>query len=97
MLLSRCVSRSLYPPAIRVGAPFTLVDDTGIPVTESTLTGKPSAMYFGYTFCPDVCLATLSDLSHWIQKTRAGADKINYVFVTIDPQRDTPTLMHNYL
>jgi protein SCO1/2 len=76
---------------VPVGGPFSLVDDTSVPVTESTLAGKPSVMYFGYTFCPDVCPTTLLDLSHWIQKLGPDADKINFVFVTIDPQRDTPT------
>jgi protein SCO1/2 len=82
---------------VPLGGPFTLVDDTGAPVTERTLAGKPSAVYFGYTFCPDVCPTTLLDLSHWIQELGPDADKINYVFVTIDPQRDTPALMHDYL
>jgi len=80
-----------------IGGPFTLVDDNGAPVTESTLGGKPSAMYFGYTFCPEVCPTTLLDLSRWIQKLGPDADKLNYVFVSIDPQRDTPKLMHAYL
>ncbi len=83
--------------AAAVGGPFTLVDDTGAPVTERTLEDKPSAIYFGYTFCPEVCPTTLLDLSHWIQKLGPDADKLNYVFVTIDPQRDTPQLMHTYL
>ena len=51
-----------------IGGPFTLVDDTGTQVTEATLAGKPSAIYFGYTFCPEVCPTTLFDLSRWIQK-----------------------------
>jgi protein SCO1 len=80
-----------------IGGPFTLTDDTGAPVTEKTLAGKPYAMYFGYTFCPDVCPTTLFDLSRWIQKLGPDADKLNYVFVTVDPERDTPKLMHDYL
>ena len=80
-----------------IGGPFALVDDTGATVTEKTLAGKPSAIYFGYTFCPDVCPTTLLDLSRWIKKLGPEAEKLNYVFVSIDPQRDTPTLMHTYL
>jgi len=80
-----------------IGGPFTLVDDSGSPVTESALSGRPTAMYFGYTFCPEVCPTTLLDLSRWIQKLGPDADKLNYVFVTVDPQRDTPQLMHAYL
>ena len=80
-----------------IGGPFTLVDDTGAQVTDVALAGKPFVMYFGYTYCPDVCPTTLIDLSHWIQKLGPDADKLNYVFVTVDPQRDTPKVMHDYL
>jgi len=80
-----------------VGGPFTLVDDSGATVTESTLAGKPSAMYFGYTFCPEVCPTTLADLSRWIELLGPDADKLNYVFVTVDPERDTPQAMHDYV
>ena len=80
-----------------IGGPFTLVDDTGATVTEKTLAAKPYAMYFGYTFCPDVCPTTLFDLSRWIQKLGPDADKLNYVFVTVDPERDTVQSMHAYL
>jgi protein SCO1 len=81
----------------RIGGPFKLVDDTGATVTEKTLAGKPYAMYFGYTFCPEVCPTTLLDLSRWIQKLGPDADKLNYVFVTVDPERDTVQTMHAYL
>jgi protein SCO1/2 len=80
-----------------IGGPFTLVDDNGAPVTEKTLAGKPYIMYFGYTYCPDVCPTTLVDLSRWIKELGPDADKLNYVFVTVDPERDTPKLLHEYL
>ena len=80
-----------------IGGPFTLVDNTGKAVTEMTLAGKPYAMYFGYTFCPEVCPTTLFDLSRWIKDLGPDADKLNYVFVTVDPERDTVQLMHTYL
>ena len=81
----------------QIGGPFTLVDDTGVTVTEKAIGGKPYAMYFGYTFCPDVCPTTLLDLSRWIKKLGPDADKVNYVFVTVDPERDTVQSMHDYL
>lgn len=84
-------------PVTPIGGPFTLTDDTGVPVTEKNLRGKASAIYFGYTYCPEVCPTTLLDLSHWIQKLGSDADKLNYVFVTVDPERDTVELMHAYL
>jgi protein SCO1/2 len=85
------------PAVTSIGGPFTLVDDTGTAVTEKTLADKPYAMYFGYTFCPDVCPTTLLDLSRWIQKLGPDADKLNYVFVTVDPERDTVQSLHTYL
>ena len=83
--------------AVSIGGPFTLVDDTGAPVTDKTLAGKPYTIYFGYTYCPEFCPTTLLDLSRWIKQLGPDADKLNYVFVTIDPERDTPELMHTYL
>jgi protein SCO1 len=80
-----------------IGGPFTLVDDSGAPVSDKTLAGKPYAIYFGYTYCPDVCPTTLYDLSLWIKELGSDANKLNYVFVTVDPERDTPELMHTYL
>jgi protein SCO1 len=80
-----------------IGGPFALVDDTGAPVTESALAGKPYTIYFGYTYCPEVCPTTLLDLSRWIKELGIAADKLDYVFVTVDPERDTPQLMHAYL
>lgn len=80
-----------------IGGPFTLVDDNGAPVTEKTLAGKPYIMYFGYTYCPDICPTTLVDLSRWIKELGPDANKLNYVFVTVDPERDTPKLVHDYL
>src|ERR1700730_17974617 len=91
------LTRSPGQAVLPVGGPFTLVDDTGAPVTESTLTGKPSVIYFGYTSCPDVCPTALFDLSRWIQKLGPDADKLNYVFVTVDPRRDTSKVMHDYM
>lgn len=80
-----------------IGGPFRLVDDTDRPVTEATLAGRPSVLYFGYTFCPDVCPTTLSDLARWMHALGAMADGMNFVFVTVDPARDTPQVLHDYV
>lgn len=80
-----------------IGGPFTLVDDTGATVTEATLGGKPTVMYFGYTYCPEVCPTTLADLTRWIGQLGPEADRLNYIFVSIDPERDTPKVMHAYV
>jgi protein SCO1 len=80
-----------------IGGPFTLVDDIGAPVSDASIRGKPTVIYFGYTFCPEVCPTTLTDLSHWMQMLGPDADNLNYVFVTVDPERDTPKVMHAYV
>jgi len=80
-----------------VGGPFQLVDQDGRAVDQSILQGKWTAMFFGYTFCPDVCPATLSSLK--VVKERLGdeAKGVQVVFVTIDPERDTPAQLKTYL
>ena len=83
--------------ATKIGGPFTLVDDTGAQVSEADLKGKSTVMYFGYTFCPEVCPTTLTDLVQWMQMIGRDADRLNYVFVTVDPERDTPKVMHDYV
>jgi protein SCO1 len=89
--------RAQVQSSTKVGGPFTLVDDTGAEVTEAALKGRPTVMYFGYTFCPEVCPTTLTELAQWIRMLGPDADKLNYVFVTVDPERDTPKVMHDYV
>jgi len=80
-----------------VGGPFQLVDQDGRTVDQSILQGRWTAMFFGYTYCPDVCPATLSALK--VVKERLGdeAKDLQVVFVSIDPQRDTPAQLKTYL
>ncbi|SEP68919.1 protein SCO1/2 [Faunimonas pinastri] len=77
--------------------PFQLVDQDGKPVDQSILQGKPTALFFGYTHCPDVCPATLSEMTIWADKLGTDADKLQFVFVTVDPERDTPAVLKEYL
>jgi protein SCO1 len=77
MATGRPTGQTAGVPAI--GGPFELVDDNGKPVSDKQLADKPYAMYFGYTFCPEVCPTTLLDLSRWIKNLGADADKLNYV------------------
>ncbi len=73
----------------RIGGPFELVDQNGAPVTERDLTGRWTLIYFGYTYCPDVCPVTLSNMTQALELLGAQADKVNPWFVTVDPMRDT--------
>ena len=89
--------RAQVQSTTKIGGPFTLVDDTGAQVTDAALKGRPTVMYFGFTFCPEICPATLTELAQWMQQLGPDADKLNYVFVTVDPERDTPKVMHDYV
>ncbi|WP_181701297.1 SCO family protein [Chthonobacter albigriseus] len=80
-----------------VGGPFTLVDTNGRTITEKDLAGKPYAIFFGFTHCPDVCPTTLAELSVLMGEMGADAEKLNVVFVTVDPERDTPESLKSYL
>ena len=87
----------LVEPLASIGGPFELIDGNGETVTEKTFTGKPTVIFFGFTFCPDVCPTTLSELQGWMEELGDDADKLNYAFVTVDPERDTPEVMRDYV
>ena len=78
-----------------VGGPFTLVGTDGKPFSSQRLNGKPRAMFFGFTHCPDVCPTTLANLAK-LRKQVGGDDAFEIVFVSVDPERDTPTEMAKY-
>ena len=80
-----------------IGGPFTLTDETGASVTEASLKGHPSAMFFGYTLCPDVCPTTLFEVTSWLEALGPDADKLKVYFVTVDPERDTREVLAEYL
>jgi protein SCO1 len=76
---------------------FELTDKDGRQVTEKNLLGKPSALFFGYTHCPNVCPTTLLELTNWLKALGPDADKLNTVFISVDSTRDTPKQMKLYL
>ncbi|CTQ52792.1 BsSco [Roseibium album] len=90
-------SGALIEPLASIGGPFELVSGTGETVTDQTFAGKPTVMFFGFTFCPDVCPTTLSELQGWMEVLGDDAAKLNYAFVTVDPERDTPDVMRDYV
>jgi protein SCO1/2 len=83
--------------ASAVGGPFKLVDQDGRTVTEQDVKGKPFLVFFGFTHCPDVCPSTLFDISEIFRKLGPDADRAAALFITVDPERDTPSAMKNYL
>ena len=76
---------------------FQLVDDHGKPVTGQDYRGKVTLLYFGYTHCPDVCPLTLAQLHVVMQRLGPLADGARILFVSVDPARDTPEVMHAYV
>ncbi len=80
-----------------IGGPFSLIDQKGETVTEAALKGHPSLMFFGYTFCPDVCPTTLLAASNWLKALGPDGDRLKVYFVTVDPERDTVQQLGNYL
>jgi len=89
------VSKVAQPAAI--GGPFQLTDQNGKAVTDKSLKGKPTLIFFGYTHCPDVCPTSLFEISEVLRAMGRDADKVNAIFISVDPERDTPAAMKDYL
>ena len=80
-----------------VGGPFELVNQDGQPVDESILQGKWSVVFFGFTYCPDICPGTLQAVSVAEDELGARAKDLQVVFISVDPERDTPEQLKTYL
>ena len=79
------------------GAPFALVDQKGAPITEAAFRGHPSAVFFGFTHCPEVCPTTLFELDGWLKKLGDEGKDMRAYFVSVDPERDTAEVMDSYV
>jgi protein SCO1/2 len=86
---------ALGPSAI--GGPFKLIDQSGKPITEEDMKGRPFLVFFGYTHCPDICPTALFEMSEVLRVLGNDADRIGALFITVDPERDTPAIMKDYL
>ncbi len=89
------VSPSGRPRAALIGGPFALENGDGKTVSDQTLHGRPFLVYFGYTHCPDVCPTELAHISDIL--TKMGNKAIPALFITVDPERDTPKIMQDYV
>jgi protein SCO1/2 len=85
------------PVIAGVGGPFSLVDHRGNAVTERDYLNKPSLVFFGFTHCPDVCPTTLLDITNRLNELGPSAQRLNALFITVDPERDTPEQLATYL
>jgi len=81
----------------QIGATFELTDHAGKPFQSSALAGQPYAIFFGFTHCPDVCPTTLLEMSNNLARLGPDGDRLKVVFVTVDPERDTPGQLGAYL
>lgn len=84
-------------PGVAMDAPFELVDEDGKDVTEAAFAGKASAWFYGFTHCPDVCPTALAEMATLLQQLGADAARLNAVFVTVDPERDTVDVIKPYV
>jgi protein SCO1/2 len=87
----------LIAPSDQIGGPFKLISADGKAVTDADFKGKATAMFFGFTHCPDVCPTTLAEATSWLEALGPDADKIRFVFVSVDPERDTADVLKNYI
>lgn len=79
------------------GVPFALVDDDGAVITEAAFRGQPTALFFGFTHCPDVCPTTLFEMDGWMKSVDPDGDDIAAYMVSVDPERDTPDVLDDYV
>lgn len=79
-----------------IGGPFSLVNGEGKPVTDQDFRGRYMLVYFGYTSCPDVCPTTLNQIADAMDRLGAKADRVQPIFITVDPKRDTPEVMKEF-
>jgi protein SCO1 len=84
------------PTSPQIGGPFLLTAQNGQPVSDKDLLGRPFLVFFGYTHCPDVCHTTLFEMSEILRALGPDA-KVGALFVTVDPERDTPEILKDYL
>ena len=82
---------------VSFGGPFTLVGSDGKPFSSQRLAGRPHVMFFGFTHCPDVCPTTLARMVRMRRQLGKGTEAFDIVFVSVDPERDTPQALKDYL
>ena len=84
-------------PSAQIGGPFTLVSQDGKPSTDRDYLGAPHLVFFGFTHCPDVCPTKLFEISEMFRAMGSRGEKAKALFITVDPERDTPDVMKIYL
>ncbi|MEM0898799.1 MAG: SCO family protein [Pseudomonadota bacterium] len=83
--------------AQQFGVPFELVDHNGNQITDAAFRGQPTAIFFGFTRCPEICPTTVFELEAWFAELGEDGENIDAYFITVDPERDTPEALEFYL
>ena len=89
--------QSATAPVVSIGGPFTLVNQNGKTVTDKDFRGKMMLVFFGYTYCPDVCPTSLTQIAQTLDILGKDGEKIVPVFITVDPERDRPEYLKDYV
>jgi len=97
LLVSQVMFTSNRPQTATIGGPFRLTDQNGRTVTEQDFKGAPFLVFFGFTHCPDVCPTTLFEVSEILRTLGPDAARVKVAFITVDPERDTPPALKDYL
>lgn len=100
LLLSNIINKNVqteYSSTTKLGIPFELTDSNGNKITEKAFIGSPTALFFGFAHCPDVCPLTLHRISLLMEKLGNQQNKLNVYFITLDPERDTWKFLNEYL
>ena len=97
LIVSGRLSTPVAQQVAAIGGPFKLTDQDGHAVTDQELKGRPFLVFFGFTNCPDVCPTTLFEVSEILRALGPDADRTRALFITVDPERDTPAVMKEYL
>jgi len=95
--LGKEAATSALKPGAPLGGSFQLIDAKGAAVTEAIFREKPSVTLFGFTHCPDVCPTGLTQMGRWAEELGPDAEKLRFIFVTVDPERDTPETVRDYV
>jgi protein SCO1 len=97
MLLTGRGGAPNLPQVASIGGPFSLTDQNGRTVTDQDFKGRPLLVFFGFTHCPDICPTTMFEISEIIRKLGPDGDRVRALFITVDPERDTPAALKDYV
>jgi len=91
------VGKTVVSGEADIGGDFTLINQDGAVKTQADFTGKPQLIYFGFSFCPDICPTALQKMGAVQAQVDKGGDKLHYIFISVDPERDTPESLKPYV